>query len=89
MKVTVFRLDNCPNCDKLEQMLHDMEIPFTEVNLENTRAPEMIEMRMKGHFPMEAPVLRVGCCYLFQPHIFAPSGTELSEQALNMFAPGI
>ena len=75
-EIIVFRLETCPNCDRLEELLRENGIEFREVDLEDTRHPDMITMRMHGIFPQEAPVIRVNSCYAQSKTIFA--GNELS-----------
>ncbi len=75
-EIVVFRLENCPNCDRLEELLRENGIEFREVDLEDTRHPDMITMRMHGIFPQEAPVIRVNSCYAQSKTIF--DGSELS-----------
>ena len=75
-EIIVFRLETCPNCDRLEELLREAGIEFREVDLQDTRHPDMITMRMAGIFPQEAPCLKVNCCYIQSKNIF--DGTELS-----------
>lgn len=75
-EIVVFRLETCPNCDRLEALLKEAGIEFREVDLQDTRHPDMITMRMAGIFPQEAPCLKVNCCYIQSKNIF--DGTELS-----------
>jgi glutaredoxin len=44
-EVVVFRLEtcpNCPNCDRLEELLRELGIEFREVDLQDTRHPDML-----------------------------------------------
>ena len=75
-EIIVFRLETCPNCDRLEELLREAGIDFREVDLQDTRHPDMITMRMHGIFPQEAPVIRVNSCYAQSKTIF--DGSELS-----------
>jgi len=75
-EIIVFRLETCPNCDRLEELLREAGIDFREVDLQDTRHPDMITMRMHGIFPQEAPVLKINCCYVQSKSIF--DGKELS-----------
>jgi glutaredoxin len=75
-EIIVFRLETCPNCDRLEELLRENGIEFREVDLQDTRHPDMITMRMHGIFPQEAPVIRVNSCYAQSKTIF--DGNELS-----------
>ena len=75
-EIIVFRLETCPNCDRMEELLRENGIEFREVDLEDTRHPDMITMRMHGIFPQEAPVIRVNSCYAQSKTIF--DGNELS-----------
>lgn len=75
-EIVVFRLETCPNCDRLEALLKVAGFGFREVDLQDTRHPDMISMRMAGIFPQEAPVLKVNNCYIQSKNIF--DGTELS-----------
>lgn len=81
-EIIVFRLETCPNCDRLEKLLRENGIEFREVDLEDTRHPDMITMRMHGIFPQEAPVIRVNSCYAQSKTIF--EGNELSETVKAM-----
>jgi glutaredoxin len=75
-EIIVFRLETCPNCDRLEELLRTAGIEFNEVDLQDLRHPEVINMRMAGIFPQEAPVLKINCCYVQSKSIF--DGKELS-----------
>ena len=75
-EIIVFRLETCPNCDRLEELLREAGIDFREVDLQDLRHPEVINMRMAGIFPQEAPVIRVNSCYAQSKTIF--DGNELS-----------
>ena len=75
-EIVVFRLETCPNCDRLEELLRNAGIEFREVDLQDTRHPDMITMRMAGIFPQEAPCLKINSCYVQSKSIF--SGNELS-----------
>jgi glutaredoxin len=75
-EIIVFRLETCPNCDRLEELVREAGLDFKEVDLEDTRHPDMITMRMHGIFPQEAPVIRVNSCYAQSKTIF--DGNELS-----------
>jgi glutaredoxin len=81
-EIIVFRLETCPNCDRLEELLRENGIEFREVDLEDTRHPDMITMRMHGIFPQEAPVIRVNSCYAQSKTIF--DGNELSRTVKAM-----
>jgi len=74
--IIVFRLETCPNCDRLEELLKQAGIEFKEVDLQDIRHPEMITMRMAGIFPQEAPCLKINCCYIQSKNCF--DGYELS-----------
>ena len=80
-EIVVFRLENCPNCDRLEALLKEAEIEFREVDLQDTRHPDMITMRMAGIFPQEAPVLKVNCCYIQSKNIFDGDGLSGTVKA--------
>ena len=75
-EIIVFRLETCPNCDRLEELLRTAGIEFNEVDLQDLRHPEVINMRMAGILPQEAPVLKINCCYVQSKSIF--DGKELS-----------
>ena len=81
-EIIVFRLETCPNCDRLEELLRENGIEFREVDLQDTRHPDMITMRMHGIFPQEAPVIRVNSCYAQSKTIF--DGNELSRTVKAM-----
>ena len=69
-EIIVFRLETCPNCDRLEELLRTAGIEFNEVDLQDLRHPEVINMRMAGIFPQEAPVLKISSCYVQSKSIF-------------------
>ena len=76
-EIVVFRLETCPKCDRLEELLRKEGIEFREVDLQDTRHPDMITMRMAGIFPQEAPVIKMNSCYVQSESIF--NGSELSD----------
>jgi len=80
--IIVFRLETCPNCDRLKQLLKEAGVKFMEVDLQDVRHPEMITMRMAGVFPQEAPVLKVNSYYVQSKAIF--DGNELSDAVKTM-----
>lgn len=80
--IIVFRLETCPNCDRLEELLKQAGIEFKEVDLQDIRHPEMITMRMSGVFPQEAPVLKVNSCYVQSKAIFEGNGLSDTVKAM-------
>ena len=87
MKVTVFTLEHCPNCEKLKELLNKYGFFFTELDLNNTLQEEVISMRMKGIFPRVAPVLLIQTNgeipttrYIESEYLFTPDG-DLSAEA--------
>lgn len=57
MKITIYSLPNCPNCEKVKRHLTKKGYFFNEKDL--TVASVMAEIRSAGLFPLEAPVLKI------------------------------
>jgi hypothetical protein len=71
--IIVYTIENCPNCDKLKSTLRDLAIDFEERNLETKEA--IIDLRVLGCFPQEAPVLRYMNSVYESPSLFGEGGT--------------
>ena len=80
--IVVFTLENCPNCERLKAWLKKNNKPFLEQDLSDTRAAEIITMRMKGVFPNEAPAMRIGSLYFLSQYIFDAHGISEMVQKL-------
>lgn len=65
-------MENCPNCDTLKSTLKEHGIDFEERNLETKEA--IIDLRVLGCFPQEAPVLQFGKTCYESPAIFGEDG---------------
>lgn len=55
MKPVIFTLTYCPNCDKLKATLRAAGVEFEERDLEAKMS--LVDLRCRGCFPQEAPVL--------------------------------
>jgi len=55
MKPVIFTLDTCPNCEKLKATLRAAGVEFEERDLEDKMS--LVDLRCRGCFPREAPVL--------------------------------
>ena len=64
--------ENCPNCDKLIAALKGFGIEFEEKDLE--KKDSIIDLRVLGCFPQEAPVLRFGRTCYESPKLFGDDG---------------
>lgn len=62
LQLIVYSLDLCPNCELLKDFLRLKGADYIERNMMSAEA--MTELRLKGIFVQEAPVLQVGeQCY--------------------------
>lgn len=55
MKPVIFTLTYCPNCDTLKATLRAAGVEFEERDLEAKMS--LVDLRCRGCFPQEAPVL--------------------------------
>ncbi len=72
-QIIVYTMENCPNCDRLKATLKGLAIDYEEQDLETKEA--IIDLRVLGCFPQEAPVLRFGRTCYESPKIFGEDGT--------------
>lgn len=72
-EITIYTMKNCPNCDKLKATLKGLGIEFEEKDLETKDS--IIDLRVLGCFPQEAPVLRFGRTCYESPKLFGEDGT--------------
>lgn len=82
--VTVYSLENCPNCDLLKAYLKEEGLEYTEENME--RSGPLTELRMHGVFVLEAPVLRVGSTFLVPRDLFP--GGKLDRERVGKLLRG-
>lgn len=66
--LTVYSLENCPNCELLKDFLQEKGILFQEENM--AAAAPLTELRIHGVFVREAPVLRIGEVFLTSADLF-------------------
>ncbi len=72
-QIIVYTMKTCPNCDKLKATLKGLCIDFEEKDLETKES--IIDLRVLGCFPQEAPVLRFGRTCYESPKLFGDDGT--------------
>jgi glutaredoxin len=82
--LTVYTLENCPNCELLKDFLKRKGIRFQEEDMSS--AASLTELRVNGVFAMEAPVLRWGDTFLTTLDLF--SGGKVKEDSVGRFAGG-
>jgi len=80
--LTVYTLENCPNCESLKVFLKRKGIKFREEDMSS--AASLTELRVNGVFAMEAPVLRQGDTFLTTPDLF--SGGKVKEESVGRLA---
>jgi glutaredoxin len=78
-ELTVYTLEDCPNCEKLKDALAREGIPFRVASLMDPAA--LTELRINAVFPQEAPVLQIDDDFYESPEIFA--GGEVRESVLD------
>ncbi|PKL59096.1 MAG: NrdH-redoxin [Methanomicrobiales archaeon HGW-Methanomicrobiales-4] len=72
-QIIIYTMENCPNCNKLKATLEGLDIEYEEKDLETKEA--IIDLRVLGCFPQEAPVLRFGRICYESSKIFGEDGT--------------
>ncbi|HMA05384.1 MAG TPA: glutaredoxin domain-containing protein [Methanomicrobiales archaeon] len=77
--LTVYTLENCPNCEMLKGYLHSLRVTFAEKDMSS--AESLTELRVNGVFAMEAPVLRKDETFLTSADLF--SGGKVRAAELN------
>jgi len=83
--LTVYTLENCPNCELLKGFLKRKGIKFLEEDMSS--AASLTELRVNGVFAMEAPVLRHGDTFLTTLDLF--SGGKVKEDSVGRLAGGL
>jgi glutaredoxin len=83
--LTVYTLENCPNCELLKGFLKGKGIKFREEDMSS--AASLTELRVNGVFAMEAPVLRQGDTFLTTMDLF--SGGKVKEDSVGRLAGGL
>ena len=66
--ITVYCLDNCPNCDTLKKFLKEKGLQFKEEDM--ACAGPLTDLRIHGIFIREAPVLRIGDTFFIHTELF-------------------
>ncbi len=82
--LTVYSLENCPNCEQLKAFLMRKGIKFREEDMAS--AASLTELRVNGCFAMEAPVLRQGEIFLTIVDLF--SAGKVREETVERLAGG-
>jgi glutaredoxin len=82
--LTVYTLENCPNCELLKVFLKRKGLTFREEDMSS--AASLTELRVNGVFAMEAPVLRRDETFLTSLDLFA--GGKVREDSLERLAGG-
>jgi len=82
--LTVYTLENCPNCEILKDFLKKKGIKFEEEDMSS--AASLTELRVNGVFAMEAPVLRRETTFLTSMDLF--SGGKVKEDSVGRLAGG-
>jgi glutaredoxin len=76
--LTVYTLENCPNCEMLKGYLRSRRVTYSERDM--STAESLTELRVNGCFAMEAPVLRKNDTFLTPADLF--SGGKVREAEL-------
>jgi len=79
MQLVVYTLDLCPNCELLKDFLSSKGADYIERNMMSAEA--MTELRLKGVFVQEAPVLQVGEQFFTTKELFP--GNSLNEEFVS------
>jgi glutaredoxin len=82
--LTVYTLENCPNCEALKEFLKGRGLQFREEDMAS--AASLTELRVNGVFAMEAPVLRQGETFLTSTDLF--SAGKVREDSVGRLAGG-
>lgn len=79
IQLIVYTLDLCPNCELLKDFLRSRGADYIERNLMSAEA--MTELRLKGIFVQEAPVLQTGEQFYTTKELFP--GNSLDEEFVS------
>jgi glutaredoxin len=82
--VTVYTLEDCPQCELLKEYLQDNNIAYKEEDMGS--AGPLTELRLHGVFVREAPVLRIGDTFLTSAELFTRG--EIKKDALSGILSG-
>jgi glutaredoxin len=83
-RITVYSLDNCPNCELLKRYLHERGILFAEQDMATPAS--LTDLRVNGVFVREAPVLRKDATFLTTEELF--SAGKVKEDVVNRLVAG-
>jgi glutaredoxin len=75
--LTVYTLENCPNCEMLKTYLRSRRISYAEKDMSS--AESLTELRVNGVFAMEAPVLRSDELFLTSAELFSAGKVRETE----------
>jgi glutaredoxin len=82
--VTVYTLEDCPQCELLKDYLQEKHIVYQEEDMGS--AGPLTELRLNGVFVREAPVLRIGDRFLTSMDLFIRG--DIKKDALAGILPG-
>ncbi|MDD3977449.1 glutaredoxin family protein [Methanomicrobium antiquum] len=68
LKIVVYSLENCPNCELLKDYLKENGFSYDELDL--AEPANMTELRLNNVFVREAPVLQVNETFLTSKELF-------------------
>lgn len=85
-KITIFRMEFCPRCELLADLLRQRGVPFTERMMDDSES--IAELLSNSIFAATAPIVKVGNEFLTDKDIFAGTynGDALSQTLLDRIA---
>ncbi|WOF16189.1 glutaredoxin family protein [Methanoplanus sp. FWC-SCC4] len=81
LKIVVYSLENCPNCELLKSFLKQNGFEYQELDLADPA--NMTELRLNNVFVREAPVLQVEDKFLVSADLFS-GGAVITDNVLPL-----
>lgn len=85
-EITIFRMEFCPRCELLADLLRQRGVPFTERMMDDSES--IAELISNSIFAATAPIVKIGEEFLTDKDIFAGTynGDALSQTLLDRIA---
>ncbi len=85
-EITIFRMEFCPRCELLADLLRQRGVPFTERMMDDSES--IAELLSNSIFAATAPIVKIGDEFLTDKDIFAGTynGDALSQTLLDRIA---
>ena len=81
--ITIFRMEFCPRCETLAELLRQQNVQFTERMMDDSES--IAELLSNSIFTMTSPILKIDDAYFTDTQIFTNNytGDRLSPAILD------